>query len=210
MQGVQGVWSLVRKLRSHMPCGQKPIMNRLAKKFVQNISWKISNELFGQSTKKQKQYCNKFNRTLKMVHIQKIFKRSNSLGIYQYCIFPLKFCGIWRERWFSWGKRPLSSRWRSWTADVLGNSFITILGIPLPLLKDRFPWLQNLPFSFLLFPPAYWSKSSSSSLNVHVPETSHPCLPSSCTSDWQLGGIWMSRSEARAQLWRQCSLDFWL
>ena len=87
-----------------------------------------------------------------MVHIQKIFKRSNSLGIYQCCIFPLKFCGIWKGRWFSWKKRPLSSCWRSWTADMLENSFIIILGIPSEkamaphssTLAWKIPWTEEL------------------------------------------------------------------
>ena len=47
---MQGVWvqSLVTELRSHMPPGQKP-----------------------KKHKQQKQYCNKFNKDLKMVYIKK-------------------------------------------------------------------------------------------------------------------------------------------
>ena len=50
MQGVQ-IRSLVGELRSHMPRGQKN----------KNI--------------KQKQYCSKFNKDFKKVHIKKIFKK---------------------------------------------------------------------------------------------------------------------------------------
>ena len=50
MQGVQ-IRSLVGELRSHMPPGQKN----------KNI--------------KQKQYCSKFNKDFKKVHIKKIFKK---------------------------------------------------------------------------------------------------------------------------------------
>ena len=54
---MQGMWvrSLIKELRSHMPLGQKT------------------------EHKQQKQHCNKFNKYVKTVHIQKILKEQYAL-----------------------------------------------------------------------------------------------------------------------------------
>lgn len=75
------------------------------------------------------------------------------------------------------GRRPLSSCWESWTAVILGNSFYRYPKNSFTASQRWIPCLQNLTFSFLIFSPAYWSKSSSSSLNVHaVRPAIHVCL----------------------------------
>ena len=65
MQGMR-VWSLAGDLRSHMPRGQK-------------------------TKTKQKQYCNKFNKDFKMVHIKK--KSEKASGDYNYAGMPIRIEG---------------------------------------------------------------------------------------------------------------------
>ena len=66
MQGVQ-VQSLLGKLRSHLPCGQKK----------QSI--------------KQKQYCNKLNKDFEIFHIKKIFKKKMQLYFKYLVVFFFLF-----------------------------------------------------------------------------------------------------------------------
>lgn len=135
--------------------------------------------------------------------IKPLSKRSSSLGNLLELYFPFEVVG--RGVCFCF----LTKSFSSCSLRLLNNCCVkkSLHHYPKNSFTSSQSWiscLQNHTLYFLMFALACWSKSSSSSRMYMLWDLPH--RHSTCTFDWQLGGIRISTLEATAQLWKHRSL----